>query len=355
MSVKFHQVTVGYGKFLIDERYTNLKPIGDGSYGLVASALDTVTGNKVAIKKIKDAFSDLVDAKRILRELKLLGHFNAHENIITLIDVMTTPPDTVDFDDIYLVTNLMESDLERIINSKQTLTDQHFQFFLYQLLRGLKYVHSANVLHRDLKPGNILVNANCDLAICDFGLSRGFDFEGATMTEYVVTRWYRPPELLCESPHYGKAVDVWAVGCIFGELLRHEALFQGESPQNQLEVIVSKLGCPPRHKLEFVESSAALEYILRWQNRRAPAFESLFPAGSSKLALDLISKMLQFHPDDRITVEDALQHPYLKDFRSQSNEPTCDKPFNFDFERMDGPMSTELTKREVQELMFEEV
>lgn len=128
---------------------------------------------------------------------------------------MTVPPGRVDFDDIYLVTNLMESDMERIIRSNQALTDQHYQYFIYQILRGLKYIHSANVLHRDLKPSNLLVNANCDLAICDFGLARGFDVEGMdTLTEYVVTRWYRAPELLCESPHYGKAVDVWGLGFV---------------------------------------------------------------------------------------------------------------------------------------------
>lgn len=130
---------------------------------------------KVAIKKVKDTFIDVVDAKRILRELKLLRHLNNHENIVQILDIMTYPPNTQQFDDIYIVTNLMESDLERIIQSKQVLTNQHLQYFLYQILRGLKYVHSADVLHRDLKPSNLLVNANCDLAICDFGLARGYD------------------------------------------------------------------------------------------------------------------------------------------------------------------------------------
>ena len=129
-------------------------------------------GQRVAIKKIKDVFADVVDAKRILREIKLLQHFRSHENIVTVLDIMTYPPESVTFSDIYIVTNLMESDLERIIRSKQVLTNQHFQYFLYQILRALKYIHSANVLHRDLKPSNLLVNANCDLAVCDFGLSR---------------------------------------------------------------------------------------------------------------------------------------------------------------------------------------
>ena len=301
---QFSVQQVGYSRFFIDRRYTNLKPVGDGSYGFVGSGIDTVTGQKVAIKKIKDVFNDVVDAKRILRELKLLRHFNSHENIITIYDIMALPPDT--FDDIYIVTNLMESDLERIIRSQQSLTDQHFQYFLYQLLRALKYVHSANVLHRDLKPSNLLVNANCDLALCDFGLARGFDVEGKdTLTEYVVTRWYRAPELLCESAHYGKGVDVWSVGCIFAELLVHEAFFRGENPQHQLEAIVSKLGCPPREKLGFIESPAAKAAVLNYAGRRSPPFHTLFPRGSNPAALDILERMLQFHPDDRISVEDG--------------------------------------------------
>lgn len=242
-SQQYHNVQVGYNRFYIDHRYRNLRPIGDGSYGFVASGTDSVTGEKVAIKKIKDTFIDTIDAKRILREIKLLRHFHSHENIISIFDIMTNPPNCEHFDDIYIVTNLMESDLDRIIRSKQVLTDQHLQYFLYQILRGLKYVHSANVLHRDLKPSNLLVNANCDLALCDFGLARGFTkSEDLILTEYVVTRWYRPPELLLECTQYGKPVDVWSVGCIFAEVITHEPFFKGSDPQNQLEIIISKLG-----------------------------------------------------------------------------------------------------------------
>ena len=159
MPHNYYQVQVGHNVFQIDRRYTHIKLIGDGSYGIVASAYDEKTKRPVAIKKVQRVFADLIDAKRILRELKLLKHFNSHENIISIIDIMTMPYDTIDFQDIYIVTNLMESDLERIIRSKQELTDQHFQYFLYQILRGLKYIHSGNVLHRDLKPSNLLVNS----------------------------------------------------------------------------------------------------------------------------------------------------------------------------------------------------
>lgn len=134
-----------------------------------------------------------MDAKRIYREMKLLRHLGDHENVIRILDIMTMPPNCHDFDDIYIVTDLMESDLERIITSNQPLSDAHFQYFLYQLLRGMKYIHSAKVLHRDLKPSNLLVNANCDLAICDFGLARGVETSvEEELTEYGTLRGVSP-------------------------------------------------------------------------------------------------------------------------------------------------------------------
>lgn len=352
----YHTVQIGYNKFYIDRRYVDLKPCGDGSYGFVASAVDTVTNRPVAIKKIRDTFHDLVDAKRILRELKLLRHFNSHENIITIYDIMTYPPDTPDFDDIYIVTNLMESDLERIIRSRQSLTDQHFQYFLYQILRALKYVHSANVLHRDLKPPNLLVNTNCDLALCDFGLARGFHVEGQdTLTEYVVTRWYRAPELLCECPYYGKAVDIWSVGCIFAELLVHQPFFRGDNPQHQLEMIISRMGCPSKEKLTFIENNIIISSIVQYTHYQPPAFASFFPPGANPSAIHLLQCMLQFNPDDRITVEDALKHPYLKDFHMQMPEPNCRELFNFDFETNSQGMEIQYSKQDLQQSMYEEM
>ena len=357
----FHSEQVGYNRFFLDKRYSQLKPIGDGSYGFVASGVDKISGEKVAVKKIRDVFADVVDAKRILRELKLLRHFQKHENIISVYDIMAVEPDTIKFDDIYIVTNLYESDLERIIQSRQVLTDQHFQYFLYQILRALKYIHSANVLHRDLKPSNVLVNANCDLGLCDFGLARGFDVEGKdTLTEYVVTRWYRAPELLCQSPHYGKGVDIWSVGCIFAELLTHEAFFRGENPQHQLEVIVCKTGCPPPQRLDFVQSQAAMQSIMKYAGRPVPDFYSLFPHDANPEAVDLLRLMLMFHPEDRISVEKALEHRYLKDFHGQMEEPVCKELFDFDFERgttsnMDSIDKDVMSREEVRLRIFDEV
>uniref|UniRef100_A0A7S3R9T4 Mitogen-activated protein kinase n=1 Tax=Dunaliella tertiolecta TaxID=3047 RepID=A0A7S3R9T4_DUNTE len=209
--------------FEIDEAYTPIKAIGKGAYGVVCSA-KLKDKEKVAIKKIGNAFENLTDARRTLREIKLLRHLR-HENIIGIMDIMK-PVSRDKFNDVYMVYELMDTDLHQIIRSSQPLTNEHFQYFIYQILRGLKYVHSANVLHRDLKPSNLLLNASCDLKICDFGLART-STERNFMTEYVVTRWYRAPELLLSCEHYTAAIDIWSVGCILAELLGRRCVCGG--------------------------------------------------------------------------------------------------------------------------------
>uniref|UniRef100_A0A6V1P1J1 Mitogen-activated protein kinase n=1 Tax=Heterosigma akashiwo TaxID=2829 RepID=A0A6V1P1J1_HETAK len=352
----YHTITVGREKFEIDVRYSNLKPIGDGSYGFVCSADDALTGEQVAIKKIADVFSDLIDAKRILRELKLLRHFGAHENVINVIDCMCIPANTTNFRDVYIVTRLFESDMDRIISSGQALTDQHFQYFLFQILRGLKYIHSANVLHRDMKPSNLLVNANCDLAVCDFGLARGFEDESKEeLTEYVVTRWYRAPELLCDCAHYGKGVDLWSVGCIFAEMLTRRPFFQGRTPQHQLGVIVQRLGAPSDADVAFVEHHVARQTIQAAGGGGAPPpLESFFDEGTNPLAVDLVAKMLQFNPAKRLSVEEALAHPYLAELHAQMDEPECQNGlFDFDFEHEYA--NGEIPLSDLQAMMYEEM
>ena len=248
---KYHTFSLAGNSFEVDVRYTDLKPVGGGSYGLVCSAKDNLTGKPVAIKKITDTFQDLIDAKRIMREIKLLMMLGGHENIIGITDIMVSPALTRDFKDVYIVCELMECDLDRIVSSSQSLSDAHIQYFVYQILRGLLYIHSANVLHRDLKPSNLLVNANCDLKICDFGLARGMDQESTAdtadagdMTEYVVTRWYRAPEIMLAVKQYGPAIDMWSAGCIFGELMSRKPLFPGNDYIHELKIICDVVGSP---------------------------------------------------------------------------------------------------------------
>mmetsp|Transcript_62220 Transcript_62220/g.92297 ORF Transcript_62220/g.92297 Transcript_62220/m.92297 type:complete len:396 (+) Transcript_62220:5388-6575(+) len=354
----FHHTRVGHDIFLVDKRYTQLKLIGRGAYGSVVSAFDTVVGECVAIKKIRNLFDDEIIAKRILREIKLLRHFNSHENVVTVHDIMVFPKDTENFDDVYIVLNLMESDLDQIIRSSQPLTDQHHQYFLYQILRGLKYVHSANVIHRDLKPSNLLVNANCDLALCDFGLSRGVDGEiDDNLTEYVVTRWYRAPELLCDSTTYGKGVDVWSIGCIFAGMLCRKPLFEGESPHHQLELIVKHIGCQsPLNELGFPVHPVAIHTLEIAQETKPTGLRNLLPADINDDALDLLEKMLVVRPDDRITVEDAIAHPYLNDLHLHMTEPVCQTTFDSGIEtNIEDEGNVSASKEKLQKMMAEEI
>lgn len=175
----YNTISIGKHAFTVDARYTDLRPIGRGGYGLVASALDTVTNERVAIKRITNVFDHVGDALRILREVRLLAHLRDHPNIVGLRDIMVEPAGSPAFHTLYLVTALFDSDLDKVVRSGQPLTDAHAQFFTYQALRGVKYIHSAITLHRDLKPANLLVNADCRLAICDFNLGRGVDLAAA--------------------------------------------------------------------------------------------------------------------------------------------------------------------------------
>jgi len=315
--------TVQGRQYEVDARYDVRKVIGVGAYGTVCSAIDRVTGDKVAIKKMANVFDDLIDGKRVLREIKILAVLK-HKNILCLKQVMQ-PANPESFQDIYIVTNLMDVDLNHIIRSKQQLQDQHYQYFVGQLLRGLKYIHSAGVVHRDLKPANLLLTAACDLSICDFGLARAV--EKANLTGYVVTRWYRAPELLLLNPQYSFGVDLWSVGCILAELLRRKPLFQGRDYLHQLHLVIELLGTPTEEDLADMTDEA--KRYVGSMNRVTPApLESIFPSANPQ-ALDLMGRFLVFNPAKRIKAADALCHPYLQKLHKESEEPVATEEFKW--------------------------
>jgi len=343
-----HNFLLWKNLFELDLKYVPIKAIGKGAYGVVCSARNTDTGEKCAIKKITNAFDNVTDARRTLREIKLLRHLS-HENIICVKDIM--PPNSrQEFKDVYLVYELMDTDLHQIIRSSQTLTDDHCQYFIYQILRGLKYVHTANVLHRDLKPSNLLLNASCDLKICDFGLARTSNEKGF-MTEYVVTRWYRAPELLLSCEEYTASIDVWSVGCIFAELLGRKPLFPGKDYIHQLKLIIQVLGSPTEEDLQFITSHKARDYIKGLPHQPRMLFTKLYPH-ANPLAVDLLEKMLVFNPKKRITVQEALTHPYLGSLHDESVEPAAEHIFEFDFEDDQKLKEDELRDRVYEELVI---
>ncbi|KAL3583280.1 hypothetical protein D5086_014341 [Populus alba] len=306
---RFIQYNIFGNIFEVTAKYKPpIMPIGKGAYGIVCSALNSETNEHVAIKKIANAFDNKIDAKRTLREIKLLRHMD-HENVVAIRDIIP-PPQRESFNDVYIAYELMDTDLHQIIRSNQVLSEEHCQYFLYQILRGLKYIHSANVLHRDLKPSNLLLNANCDLKICDFGLAR-VTSETDFMTEYVVTRWYRAPELLLNSSDYTAAIDVWSVGCVFMELMDRKPLFPGRDHVHQLRLLMELIGTPSEAELGFLNENAK-RYIRQLPLHRRQSFTEKFPT-VHPAAIDLIEKMLTFDPRQRITGT----RTYFCDFGSQ--------------------------------------
>lgn len=308
-------VEAGKPQFRVPTEYDFVKKIGSGAYGSVAcfqKKNEKGEKEKVAVKKITNAFDDLIDGKRILREVKLLFHFK-HPNIVNILDMF--PPETVDFEDIYIVMDLMESDLHRVIYSKQPLTDEHYQYFVHQILRALLYMHTANVLHRDLKPANILVNKNCDLKVCDFGLARGFneqEEENQAFTDYVVTRWYRAPEVVLLAREYTQAIDVWAVGAILCELIGRKPIFPGKDHLDQIKKIVSVVGTPTEVDLEWLpKQGSARAFLKKIPNSPKVQWANVYPTGNPD-GLDIIDKMLHFDPSKRVNVKDALRHKYFE-------------------------------------------
>jgi len=343
--------TAGGTAFEVDARYTFIRSIGHGAYGVVVSANDARDKEKVAIKKVSKAFEDLVDAKRILREIKLLRHFD-HENVIHIKDLGVPNPDLglAGFSDIYIVSELMETDLHRVIYSRQALSDEHIQYFIYQILRSLKYIHSADVVHRDLKPSNLLLNSTCDLKICDFGLARGMHDVQLQLTEYVVTRWYRAPEIMLACRVYTKAIDVWSVGCIFAELLGRKPIFPGDDYIGQLKLIADTVGTPAEKDLAFVTSEKALKFMRQLPVKPKADYAKLYPKASPE-ALDLLDRMLRFDPAQRIPVTEALAHPYLASLHHPEDEPDCPSVFTM----KDDVADDHLKKQDIQLAILEEI
>ncbi|XP_022725669.1 mitogen-activated protein kinase 9-like isoform X2 [Durio zibethinus] len=333
-------------------RYQIQEVIGKGSYGVVASAIDTHTGEKVAIKKINDVFEHVSDATRILREIKLLRLLR-HPDIVEIKHIML-PPSRREFRDIYVVFELMESDLHQVIKANDDLTPEHYQFFLYQLLRSLKFIHTANVFHRDLKPKNILANADCKLKICDFGLAR-VSFNDAPSaifwTDYVATRWYRAPEL-CGSffSKYTPAIDIWSIGCIFAEMLTGKPLFPGKNVVHQLDLMTDTLGTPPVESISRIRNEKARRYLSGMRKKIPVPFSQKFP-NVDPLALRLLEHLLAFDPKDRPTAEEALADPYFYGLANVDREPSTQpiSKLEFEFERR------KLAKDDVRELIYREI
>uniref|UniRef100_A0A667FWR0 mitogen-activated protein kinase n=1 Tax=Lynx canadensis TaxID=61383 RepID=A0A667FWR0_LYNCA len=364
-----------------------------------SSAYDTRLRQKVAVKKLSRPFQSLIHARRTYRELRLLKHLK-HENVIGLLDVFTPATSIEDFSEVYLVTTLMGADLNNIVKC-QALSDEHVQFLVYQLLRGLK----------DLKPSNVAVNEDCELRILDFGLARQADEE---MTGYVATRWYRAPEIMLNWMHYNQTVDIWSVGCIMAELLQGKALFPGndcilapgwvpfcwvglrgcgtgpfwlvlpplpppprcrraglgqcpkvwdlgagkgqllasghflsQADIDQLKRIMEVVGTPSPEVLAKISSEHARTYIQSLPPMPQKDLRSIF-RGANPLAVDLLGRMLVLDSDQRVSAAEALAHAYFSQYHDPDDEPEAE-PYDESVE------AKERTVEEWKELTYQEV
>ena len=226
--------------------------------------------------------------------------------------------------DIYLVFEYMETDLFNAIRG-DILEPIHKKYIIYQILKALKYMHSGLVIHRDLKPANILLNSECLVKVSDFGMARSISAQHEGMnpllTDYVASRWYRAPEVLLGASNYSKAIDMWSVGCILAEMLSGKVLFPGVSTLNQLDRIMEVTGRPLAEDLLGYSSSMhnMLDMLNATKNRELGVMLSC----RDHEAVNLIESLLQFNPSKRINVEDALAHPYLKEFHDLDEEIDC--------------------------------
>ncbi|KAH9581990.1 Protein kinase domain [Trypanosoma melophagium] len=330
-------------------KYEIQAQLGQGAYGIVWRASDRRTHQVVALKKIYDAFQNATDAQRTFREIMFLQALK-HPNIIKLLHVHRATNDK----DIYLVFEYMETDLHVVIRAN-ILEDIHKQFIIYQLLKTMKYLHSAELLHRDMKPSNLLVNSDCSMKVADFGLARSIlslekeQVARPVLTDYIMTRWYRPPEILLGSTRYTKGVDMWAVGCILAELILGRPIFPGRTTMKQLELIISVLGEPTAEDIAATNSQFAEAMLRDIRRSQVTTFAELLPKASPD-ALDLVEKLMRFNPNARLTAEQALEHPYVAAFHKAQDEPVAPGPITISL-----PDDTRFTMQEYRERLYQEI
>ncbi|ESW97639.1 hypothetical protein KL918_003012 [Ogataea parapolymorpha] len=287
--------------------YTKEKKVGEGTYAVVYLGKQIATGRNIAIKEIKTgAFKDGLDMSAI-REMKYLQELK-HQNIIELVDVFADKEKNLN-----LILEFLPSDLEMIINDKKLMiVPADIKSWMLMTLRGLHHCHRNGILHRDLKPNNLLISPEGYVKIADFGLARSLGMPNEKLTSNVVTRWYRGPELLFGAQHYSPAVDIWAVGIIFAELMLRTPYLPGKDDADQLVVTFQALGTPTEEKWPGVSHLPNYNNLTVYPEPSRQELRNRFPAATES-ALDLMCGMLALNPNNRLDTEACLLHGYFKE------------------------------------------
>jgi len=294
------------------------RKLGTGAYGHVASFKNGE--GAFAVKKLATPMMHRSEARRFLREIKVMQGFD-HPNVLGILDLWPGSGD--DFSDVYIITPLMDTDLHKILHVHNVkLTQNLLKILTYQLLQGVLALEFARVIHRDLKPSNLLVDVRGRLKIGDLGLSRATS-EDVDLTQYVVTRWYRGPEIVLKAGCYTKAIDTWSVGCIVFEMLTNTVLFKGKDCLDQVRSILSVVGTPKDEELQWLTEEAR-EFVLQFERypQRSVGCND-FAKDADKQAVDLIDSALKFNPENRAEVIDMIKQPYFLSFYRRAHVDAC--------------------------------
>ncbi|XP_076823900.1 cyclin-dependent kinase-like 1 isoform X1 [Clavelina lepadiformis] len=297
----------------IMEKYEKISKIGEGSYGIVFKCRNRDSGQIVAIKKFVESEDDPLIKKIALREIRMLKQLK-HNNLVNLIEVFRRKRK------LHLVFEYCDHTvLNELDKHTRGVPELHVKRIVWQVLQAVHFCHQHNCIHRDVKPENILITKQGVIKLCDFGFARILTGPGDDYTDYVATRWYRAPELLVGDTQYGPPVDVWAIGCVFAELLNGQALWPGKSDVDQLYLIQRTLGdLIPRHKQIFSTNQFFHGLTLPEPDTREP-LEMRHPNVNPQ-ALSFMKACLQMDPNARLTCEELLDHPYFDTFREEIKE-----------------------------------